>query len=59
MDDPAVASGLVGGETILLLEQRHLRVGPAGQELARNGDTEDPTADDSDPVGHRHLPART
>ena len=44
MHDAAVAPGLVRGETVLLLEERHLGVGSELEQPARDCGADDPAA---------------
>ena len=55
MHDAAVASGLVRREAVLLLEQRHVRIGPTLEDLAGDRHADDAATDDGDPVGHRRV----
>ena len=58
MHDAAVAPGLMRCEPVLLLEQRHVRIGATFEKLARYRDADDASADNSDPVGHRRVGVR-
>ena len=51
VDDAAVATGLVRGQAVLFLEQRHVGIGSALEHLARDGHADDATTDDRDPFG--------
>ena len=53
MHDAAVAPGLMRCEPVLLLEQRHVRIGPAFENLARYGHADDATTDNRDPSARR------
>jgi hypothetical protein len=55
VDDTAVATGLVGRQLGLALEDREAQPGPANQQLARDGDPEDAAADDRDVIRARRC----